>query len=154
MDAFALDYKVKFPLSLVLSRRTILKYQMIFRFLLHLRNTEQALSAMWMEHMNESWQFPYSRPGAEEKYHDLARWRHGMFLLRARMLAFVQQLLAFVTSQVLEPNWRRLEASLSRVNTVDALLRVHFDFLDTCMKECMLTSASLMKVSVSITKRP
>lgn len=72
-----------------------------------------------------------------------------MFLLRARMLAFVQQILAFATFEVLEPNWRKLEGRLEagKVETVDQLLRDHVDFLDTCLKECMLTSSKLLRVS-------
>jgi gamma-tubulin complex component 2 len=70
-------------------------------------------------------------------------------VLRARMLAWVQQILAFVTQEVLEPNWRALEAKLSKVVTVDQLLRDHVDFLDTCMKECMLTSSKLLNVCKS-----
>ena len=62
------------------------------------------------------------------------------------MLAFVQQILAFTTFEVLEPNWRALETKLAKVTTVDQLLRDHVDFLDTCLKECMLTSAKLLRV--------
>lgn len=63
------------------------------------------------------------------------------------MLSFVQQILAFATFEVLEPNWRMLEAKLEKVTTVDQLLRDHVDFLDTCLKECMLTSSKLLRVS-------
>ena len=65
------------------------------------------------------------------------------------MLAFVQQILAFTTFEVLEPNWRKLESKLEggKVETVDQLLRDHVDFLDTCLKECMLTSDKLLKVN-------
>jgi len=62
------------------------------------------------------------------------------------MLAFVQQVLAFISFEVLEPNWHLLEAKLEKVTTVDQLLRDHVDFLDTCMKACMLTSSKLIKV--------
>ena len=64
------------------------------------------------------------------------------------MLAFVQQILAFTTFEVLEPNWRKLESKLEagKVETVDQLLRDHVDFLDTFLKECMLTSDKLLKV--------
>lgn len=75
-----------------------------------------------------------------------------MFLLRARMLSFVQHILAFATFEVLEPNWQRLledKIGKGKVNTVDELLRDHVDFLDTCLKECMLTSSKLLKVNSS-----
>ena len=70
------------------------------------------------------------------------------------MLSYVQQLLAFITGQVLEPNWRKLEAELAKVGskgTVDALMGVHMNFLDTCMKECMLTNAKLLRVRLVLT---
>lgn len=66
------------------------------------------------------------------------------------MLSFVQQILAFATFEVLEPNWRALESKLEKVTTVDQLLRDHVDFLDTCLKECMLTSSRLLKVCLCI----
>ncbi|KAL4063463.1 Spc98 family-domain-containing protein [Scleroderma citrinum] len=139
IDALALDYTVKFPLSLVISRKTILRYQLLFRFLLHLKHVEQSLAAMWIEQKTTPWRQPApSHPEFEQ-------WRLRVTHLRTRMLTFVQQILAFVTFEVLEPNWRSLEAKLSKVTTVDQLLRDHVDFLDTCLKECMLTSAKLLR---------
>ncbi|KAJ3782503.1 gamma-tubulin complex component protein, partial [Lentinula aff. detonsa] len=54
-DTLALDYHVKFPLSLVISPKTILRYQLIFRFLLHLKHVEQSLGAMWIEQKTRPW---------------------------------------------------------------------------------------------------
>ncbi|KAJ6500592.1 gamma-tubulin complex, DGRIP84/SPC97 component [Mycena sanguinolenta] len=139
IDALALDYTVKFPLSLVISRKTILRYQLLFRFLLHLKHVEQSLSAMWIEQKTSPWRTPMPH------HPELERWRLRVFLLRARMLSFVQQILAFATFEVLEPNWRALEGKLAKVTTVDQLLRDHVDFLDTCLKECMLTSSKLLR---------
>ncbi|KAJ8596829.1 hypothetical protein M405DRAFT_856222 [Rhizopogon salebrosus TDB-379] len=73
------------------------------------------------------------------------KWRLRVALLRARMLALVQQILAFTTFEVLELNWWALKAKLVNVTTVDQLLRDHVNFLDTCLKECMLTSAELLR---------
>ncbi|KAH9441506.1 hypothetical protein Pst134EA_032941 [Puccinia striiformis f. sp. tritici] len=48
--------------------------------------------------------------------------------------------------QILEKNYRKLEFRLAnKVDTVDGLLREHRDFLDTCLKECMLTNSKLLK---------
>ncbi|OJA13580.1 hypothetical protein AZE42_09873 [Rhizopogon vesiculosus] len=139
IDALTLDYNVKFPLSLVISRKTILRYQLLFRFLLHLKHVEQSLASMWIEQKTTPWRRPvHNHPEFEQ-------WRLRVALLRARMLAFVQQILAFTTFEVLEPNWRALETKLANVTTVDQLLRDHVDFLDTCLKECMLTSAKLLR---------
>lgn len=77
------------------------------------------------------------------------QWKLRVWLLRARMLSFIQQVLAFVTSEVIEPNWRTLERKLDEVRTVDVLLREHVDFLDTVLKECMLTNATMIRVRAS-----
>lgn len=95
---------------------------------------------MWIDQKGTPWRVPMPQQPEFEK------WRLRVFVLRARMLAWVQQILAFVTFEVLEPNWRTLEAKLAKVTTVDQLLRDHVDFLDTCTKECMLTSSRLLKV--------
>ncbi|KAI0699788.1 Spc98 family-domain-containing protein [Cerioporus squamosus] len=159
IDALTLDYHVKFPLSLVISRKTILRYQLIFRFLLHLKHVEQSLSSMWIEHKTAPWRRPTRpritgpdgrqtpQPPQKDWHSEFENWRKRVFLLRARMLAFVQQILAFTTFEVLEPNWRKLEGKLEagKVETVDQLLRDHVDFLDTCLKECMLTSSKLLR---------
>ncbi|KAI0764704.1 Spc98 family-domain-containing protein [Fomes fomentarius] len=160
IDALTLDYNVKFPLSLVISRKTILRYQLIFRFLLHLKHVEQSLSSMWIEHKTSAWRrstrprTPAADAGRQTSqvppkdwHSEFENWRKRVFLLRARMLAFVQQILAFTTFEVLEPNWRKLEGKLEggKVETVDQLLRDHVDFLDTCLKECMLTSSKLLR---------
>jgi gamma-tubulin complex component 2 len=131
---------VKFPLSLVISRKTITRYQLIFRFLLHLHYLESTLSNMWAEHKAPQWR---SSCGDE----DMEKWKQRIFSLRARMLAFVRQVLAFATGEVLETNWRILEGKLAKVQTVDQLLRDHVDFLDTCLKQCMLTTSKLLSVS-------
>ena len=141
IDALSLDYTVTFPLSLVVSRKAILRYQLIFRHLLSLKHLEQSLTVAWSEHSkNPTWR-------KRSQHLELEKWKNRVFNLRARMLAFVQQMFAFAVSEVLEGNWRTLMSKLDSVSTVDGLLKHHIDFLDTCMKECMLTNPALLKVS-------
>lgn len=154
-DALELDYSVPFPLSLVISRKTVLRYQLIFRHLLSLRHLETLLVTSWADHnKTASWRHKSSDRRLE-------MWKRRAWNLRAKMLVFVQQLLYFCTAEVVEPNWVGL---MERVNgasagteltvngrkqanrTVDELMQDHVDFLDTCLKECMLTQAKLLKV--------
>ena len=48
LDAFAFDYAVTWPVSLVLSRNAIVKYQLIFRHLFHCKHVERQLSTSWL----------------------------------------------------------------------------------------------------------
>lgn len=142
-EAFTLDYTVKFPLSLVISRKTILRYQLLFRHLLQLKHAERVLAETWTEHTKSPlWR---KRSGHAE----LETWKMRVFGLRARMFAFIQQMYSFAVSGVLEHNWAQLEKKMDKVETVDQLLRDHVDFLDTCLKECLLTNEKLLTVSAS-----
>src|SRR5699024_3522772 len=142
-----------------ISRKTVLRYQLIFRYLLSLRHLETLLLNSWQDNNKvASWRHKSSDRRVE-------LWKRRAWTLRARMLLFVQQLLYFCTAEVIEPNWQIL---MDRVNgadadgtevtvngtkqanrTVDELMQDHVDFLDTCLKECMLTQAKLLKVSYS-----
>ncbi|SZF01214.1 unnamed protein product [Blumeria hordei] len=145
-----LDYSVPFPVSLVISRKTVWRYQALFRYLLSLRYLEQQLVSCWQTHNRSTIWSHRSSCGPVEV------WKRRIFTLRARMLVFVQQLLYFCTSEVIEPNWNILMARLnakedckggiSSVRTVDELMQNHVDFLDTCLKECMLTNSRLLRI--------
>ena len=47
LEAFSLDYTVKWPLSLVISRKALFKYQMLFRHIFHCKLVERQLCATW-----------------------------------------------------------------------------------------------------------
>ena len=154
-DALVLDYAVPFPLSLVISRVTLTRYQLLFRYLLSLRHLETLLVGSWTEHDKiESWRHRSSNRRIE-------LYKRRAWTLRARMLVFVQQLLYFCTAEVIEPNWQSL---MSRLNereedgdggprikrTVDELMQDHVDFLATCLKECMLTNSKLLRINAKV----
>lgn len=151
-EALEFTFLVPFPLSLVISIKTVLRYQILFRYLLSLRHLEGLLVNSWEDHHKAlSWVNRSSDPKLE-------RWKRRAWTLRARMLVFVQHFTYYCTSEVIEPNWQTL---MNRVNgceeansdgsqkmprTVDELMEDHVDFLDTCLKECMLMNSKLLKV--------
>ncbi|TIC58382.1 hypothetical protein E3Q05_00898 [Wallemia mellicola] len=145
IEGMSFDYTVNFPLSLVISRKTILRYQLIFRFLLHLKYTENALVGMWGEHAQDCWR-------RNLKYKPFDMWRTRVCVLRARMLEFVRQVTGYVCEEVLHIKSLELEEKIGRVQTVDALLKDHVDFLDGCVKECMLSNARLIERLQNIMK--
>ncbi|RWA10874.1 hypothetical protein EKO27_g4230 [Xylaria grammica] len=109
--ALQLDYQVPFPVSLVISRKTVWRYQALFRYLLSLKYLESQLSTTWQIHNTE----------------------------------------------VIEPNWQSLMSRLKAKDgsldgsgkpdrTVDELMQDHVDFLDTCLKGCMLTNGKLIRI--------
>ncbi len=61
------------------------------------------------------------------------------------MLNFVQNLQYYMMCEVLEPNWRQLEEGLRSVSNIDDVLLMHNDFLDKCLRDCMLSSREVLK---------
>ena len=162
IDGFAaleLDYSVPFPLSLIISRKTVLRYQLIFRYTLALRHLESMLVECWTEHTKvKSWTHKSSEPRIE-------MWKRRAWTLRSRMLVFVQQMLFYATAEVMEPNWRKLMAKVDDAQmpddtseqqpstrarktkrTVDELMQDHVDMLDSCMKDLGLTQSKLLRI--------
>jgi gamma-tubulin complex component 2 len=60
------------------------------------------------------------------------------------MLNFVQNLQYYMMCEVLEPNWCQLEQGLHSVSNIDDVLLMHNDFLDKCLRDCMLSSREVL----------
>ncbi|KAI8361191.1 Spc98 family-domain-containing protein [Mortierella sp. GBAus27b] len=138
IESLTLDYSITFPLSLVISRKALTKYQLLFRHLLYLKHGEQVLSNSWTDHTKS--------PEWKQASHEVKHWCGRVYRLRAKMLAFVQQFTYYACYEVLEPNWNDMVAKLAKVSTVDEVLQIHSDFLDTCLNQCMLTNSKLLKL--------
>lgn len=162
-EALELDYSVPFPLSLIISRKTITRYQLILRYTLSLRHLEQTLLDSWSEHNKALSWLSHSHTRRIEI------WKRRAWTLRARMLVFVQQMLFYATAEVLEPQFQKLmtkvdileRADLSTASskhliselgtfdesqTVDSLIQSHLDMLDTSLKDLGLTQSKLLRI--------
>ena len=47
--------------------------------------------------------------------------------------------------EVLEPNWIELEHKLRTASTIDDVLARHNDFLDKCLRDCLLSSRDILE---------
>jgi gamma-tubulin complex component 2 len=139
-EAFTLDYRVKWPLTLIISKKAINKYQLIFRHLLQCKYAEKYLENVWCSHqlfkecnVQSSLQLTYA--------------------LRHRMLQFCKNYMYYMQYEVLEPNHHKLKEQLKKVKTVDEIILLHSNFLDECLKECLLTDQNLFRIITSINIR-
>jgi hypothetical protein len=130
--AFMLDYKVRWPVSLVVSRRSLDKYQLIFRQLFFVRHVERSLKSTWKGHQNM-------------KELDVRAAAGKTFCLRHRMLGFMQNMVYYMTNEVIEPRWHDMESKLRACRTMDEVLHHHTELLNTVLKECLLTEKELLK---------
>ncbi len=98
-DAFTLDYKVGWPLTLILSRKSLAKYQLIFRHLLSFKYVERKLGEVWKNDQSL------------KELNVASKLRSG-YHLRHKMLHFCKNCIYYMTVEVLEPKWHTLMLEL------------------------------------------
>ncbi|XP_058154066.1 gamma-tubulin complex component 2 [Dasypus novemcinctus] len=135
LEAFSFDYVVKWPLSLIINRKALTRYQMLFRHMFYCKHVERQLCSVWV-----------SNKTAKQYSLHSAKWFAGAFTLRQRMLNFVQNIQYYMMFEVMEPTWHILEKNLKSASTIDDVLAHHTSFLDSCLKDCMLTNPELLRV--------
>ncbi|XP_077595358.1 gamma-tubulin complex component 2 [Stigmatopora nigra] len=135
LEAFSFDYVVKWPLSLIISRKALTRYQMLFRHMFYCKHVERLLCNVWI-----------SNKRADRHRSHAAKWFAAAFALRQRMLNFVQNIQYYMMFEVIEPTWHLMENNLKTASNIDDLLWHHTGFLDNCLKDCMLTNPELLRI--------
>lgn len=146
-EVFSIDFpRVPFPISLVLSRQSMENYNLLFRHLFLSKHVERRLVGVWSDHQ------------LLKKLDSLRGLLGPSFLLRQRMLHFVQNLINYMTFEVVENNWLEMMSSVDmpehgssnqKQQTVDDILKIHDEFLVKTLEACLLTNPSLVR---SLTK--
>lgn len=170
-ECLSLDYHVKWPLSLVLSRRCLTRYQLIFRHLFSCKYVEREIASAWKSNKNKQRAPTQITAGLVSSDNDpptkpsfvLNCRGTAAFALLQRMLNFIQGLQYYISYEVLEPTYRQLEKHLKQVTTIDEVLVKHtgmvcfpvkaserlvfLDFLDRCLKDCLLTNREVVELT-------
>ncbi|XP_060950733.1 gamma-tubulin complex component 2-like [Limanda limanda] len=135
LEAFSFDYIVKWPLSLIINRKALTRYQMLFRHIFYCKHVERLLCNVWIS----------NKDFRKYTLHS-AKWFSTAFALRQRMLNFVQNIQYYMMFEVMEPTWHIMETNLKTASNIDDVLCHHTSFLDNCLKDCMLTNPELLRI--------
>lgn len=140
-ESFSLDYKLKWPMNLIIPEMEIIKYQLLFRYLFYCKHVERELEECWRNHSQVKGVFRKVR-------HHFVR----SFALRNRMLQFVRNILYYTVADVIEPNWRHLEAGIKKANTIDEIMQHHYNFLQNSVIQSLLSNERHLKVFKNISQ--
>lgn len=132
VEALTLDYRVNWPVSLLLSRRSITKYQLLSRLLYFSKHVELRVLGSWQDHQ-------YT------KELDVRASMGQAYCLRHRMLHFLQNFVYYMALEVICPRVHEMNEGMKDAQDMDEVLGLHERFLDTCLKECLLASQDLLK---------
>jgi len=133
LEALTFEYDVRWPVSLVISRKSLKRYQLLFRHFLYCRHVERMLCRTWLSDQRQ------------KGFNTAGTWHILAFALRQRMLNFVQSFQYYMMFEVIERNWHIMAGKLKDASTIDDVLNSHNNFLDNCLKQCMLTNPDVLK---------
>jgi gamma-tubulin complex component 2 len=138
-ESIALTYRVEWPLSLILSRKNIACYQMLFRHLFYCKYVERQLACVWKENKIAKLYALKAVTGYAEA-----------FALRQKMLNFVQNLEYYMMVEVIEPSFHQFLAKVHSKAQVDEISREHTNFVEGCLRDCMMTHKLALQYMVRL----
>ncbi len=131
LDLFSIRVKFDFPDTLIFNGESLAKYELIFRLLFRLADLSRSLSTV---------------PAAPIKGHARGGTTKGFLLLRRQMLHLVQNVQQYLSYDVFEPNWAKLTEAIRRASGMDTIMQVHNAFIDSCLRQAMLTNSKLVQL--------
>ena len=147
-DFFEIDFsRVPFPISLIISPTSMEHYKLLFRHLFFAKHVERRLVGVWSDHQ------------VLKKLDALRGLLGPTFLLRQRMQHCVQNLMYYMSFEVVESNWLEMLSSIEipddgmsnqKEQTVDDLFDIHDGFLQKTMDSCLLTNPDLIKSLIKL----
>ena len=164
LETFTLDYKTSFPANVVLSKSTIAKYQALFKHLFRAKVMEKKVCETWAtlrrlhkkmhrrQQQQSSSRMEYENP-TEEHFltRDVFVHANAAHWTAQRAISLIQNVLHYVTSEVIEPNWATMESEIfSSSTSADNVIKAHAKFLETTARESMLLRPTLLNVYESI----
>jgi gamma-tubulin complex component 2 len=129
-EAFSLDYKVSYPLSLVLNRKHLVKYELLFRHLFNCKCVERSLCGAWLRHKFT-------------KELNLGTALQSLYALRSRMLHFVQNFTYYMMVEVIDKNFHIMIEKMRTSKTLEEIMKAHENFLDTCLTSCLIADRNI-----------
>jgi hypothetical protein len=136
-NSFTLDFVVDWPLSIIVTRNCVAKYQLLFRNIIFAKYVEKAVCACWVAHQSC-------------KELGVRVTMASSYALRQRMLHFLQNLIYYMLAEVIEPRWHEMLVTMRSSTTVEEIIRSHEKCLDLCLEDCLLASHELMKLQTKL----
>lgn len=127
-EALTLRYDLKWPIKSVVSPMDVSKYQLLFRYLFYAKHVERELVDAWRVH---------GQAKGPLRFYPAALVRS--FSLRNRMLQFIRSMLYYDVADIIEPQWKALDAALRQCHTIDDIMEHHGNFLSACALQTLLS---------------
>ncbi|EIN10987.1 hypothetical protein PUNSTDRAFT_112771 [Punctularia strigosozonata HHB-11173 SS5] len=120
IDGLMLEYAVPFPLTYICGPKALRVYNSIFVFMLQIRRAKSALERTWLKSGG-----PCSI---------------ALHAMRSRLLWFVNTLLTFISTNIIQAQVLRFREDIRRSHSLDEMIDIHNDHLAKLQEGCLLVS--------------
>ncbi|KAK3580164.1 hypothetical protein CHS0354_030279 [Potamilus streckersoni] len=130
LDCLELNYKVEWPLNIVITENCLMKYSQVFSFMLQLKRIVWSLQDVW---------YRLKRDSVVGKVGNSAQFRQ-LQLYRQEMQHFVKCLQGYIANQIVHVTWKEFQDALGQeVHSLDDLITAHCNYLDQAVFRCLLS---------------
>ena len=136
-DIFCLDYKIDYPLNIIISNKSLIDYQKLFFFLWKIKRLEYSQKhQVWRKFMT------YSQISG--KNFDIFRKNiQRSMQFNQEIIHFITCLHNYLTLEVLETQYKKLMKELKSINNLGELINSHNEFIENIKKKCFLDENSI-----------
>ncbi|XP_043252433.1 gamma-tubulin complex component 6 isoform X2 [Colletes gigas] len=127
LDCISLNYKISWPLNILLDDTVMQQYGKVFKFLI----TSGRVS--WVLQEDFSIMKRDRKVVTSQQYHKLQLYRHAM-------TQFMNALHNYLTCSVLYASWTEFEKDLENSLTVDQIYLSHVNYIKRILSRCMLNT--------------
>eukprot|EP00850_Spirogloea_muscicola_P000199 SM000001S04601 [mRNA] locus=s1:1183327:1188871:- [translate_table: standard] len=147
LDDIHMEYRVLWPLQLLITPLVIARYNRIFQHLLLLKRTQWELERAWAlarqtERDEMQWRDPVKQHLAAVRRHE----RIGFWKLRQYMSFLVSNLQFYIQVDVIEPQYKRLQDRILTTCDYNDLVRFHDEFLSALTSQSFLEIGSIFRI--------
>lgn len=127
VDVLSLNMEPAFPYRLLISRTSMSKYSLLFRFLFSCTHLSKQLTDCSME----------GHSGREQM--DIQR-------MKFTMLSFIRTILHYSGELVIQPKMQAFRDQLVQSTSIEEIKVAHEGSLDSCLRECMLSNPKIVQI--------
>merc|ERR1712110_835936 len=149
IDVFCLNFDANWPNNIVLSKKNLTHYQMIFRHLLYCKVVEHKLVGVWhsvtancKKKCNVQGKTDYGK--ANYARQTVSKTDYHILSVCRAMLSFARSFQYYMSNEIVQPYWDQFEENLKKVEDLDDVLEYQSEFLDAVMKDCLLSNKTLL----------
>uniref|UniRef100_A0A4W3JCQ6 Gamma-tubulin complex component n=1 Tax=Callorhinchus milii TaxID=7868 RepID=A0A4W3JCQ6_CALMI len=148
LDGLTLSYKVPWPVDIVISSECQKIYNQVFILLLQIKWAKYSLDVLRFDEPVKASERPQTSPDAvfekdsiwsfETLKVPVKQQTHRMFLLRVKLMHFVNSLHNYIMTRILHSTGLEFQHQIEEAKDLDQLIKIHYRYLSTIYDRCLL----------------